>query len=132
MEGCGAFTDRGFVGHRFYLINTVERKRYEERAARGGGTGHRPLWSRPVGISRRAKEGHEKDKASIWMKSKLQLSQNILEGLTRGDFDMISKNSKAMNYLGYIAKMGPGQPGGLPVGGEILRGRQQGTHSPGR
>ncbi|HLN27302.1 MAG TPA: hypothetical protein VK395_06125 [Gemmataceae bacterium] len=57
-----------------------------------------------LGVCDEPKKADEKDKASIWMKSKLHLSQNILEGLTRGDFEMISKNAKALNYLGYLEK----------------------------
>jgi len=48
------------------------------------------------------KKDDEKDKASLWMKAKLELSKNILEGLTREDYDMISRNAKSMNYLRYL------------------------------
>ena len=56
----------------------------------------------PLGFGDEPKKADKKDKASIWMKTKLELSKNILEGLTRGDFDMISKNARSMNYLRYL------------------------------
>ncbi len=41
-------------------------------------------------------------KASAWMKTKLDLSQKILEGLTEGDFEKVSKNAKALHFLDYL------------------------------
>ncbi len=38
------------------------------------------------------------------MKKKLQLSQNILAGLTESDFDKVRTNAQAMNFLGYLEK----------------------------
>lgn len=46
----------------------------------------------------------EKEKASIWMKQKLQLSQNILAGLTQADFDKIGTNAKALNFATNLEK----------------------------
>ncbi len=53
---------------------------------------------------RAEKTNDEEDKASIWMKGKLQLSQNILAGLTRSDFGKIKANARAMNSLGFLEK----------------------------
>lgn len=50
------------------------------------------------------KKSGDQEKASIWMKKKLEFSQNILTGLTEGDFDKVGLNAKAMNYLGYLEK----------------------------
>jgi hypothetical protein len=44
------------------------------------------------------------DEASIWMKKKLEFSQNILAGLTRADFEAVEMNAKAMNVLGFLEK----------------------------
>jgi hypothetical protein len=57
-----------------------------------------------VGLGDEPKKADDKDKTSIWMKGKLQGSKNILEGLTRGDFEMVSNNAKAMSFLGYLEK----------------------------
>jgi len=38
------------------------------------------------------------------MKKKLELSQNILAGLTEADFDKVRKNAQAMNFLGALEK----------------------------
>ncbi len=38
------------------------------------------------------------------MKQKLVASQNVLAGLTKGDFDMIAKNAKSMLVVGYLEK----------------------------
>jgi hypothetical protein len=39
------------------------------------------------------------DSPSIWMKKKLDYSQNILAGLAEGDFDKIAENAQAMQGL---------------------------------
>jgi hypothetical protein len=44
------------------------------------------------------------DAGSVWMKQKLVASQNVLGGLTRGDFDAIEKNAKSMIFVGYLEK----------------------------
>ena len=41
-------------------------------------------------------------KASLWMKHKLGASQKILEGMSTGDFDLISKHARAMKDTGYL------------------------------
>ena len=47
----------------------------------------------------------EKEKAaSIWMKMKLSATQNILAGLTKGDFDEIAKNADAMLFVDHLEK----------------------------
>ena len=43
-----------------------------------------------------------KKEASIWMKSKTKLSQEILVGLTEGDFDKIQKNANALNLVHFF------------------------------
>ncbi len=50
---------------------------------------------------------HGEDRAkeegpSFWMKKKLEYSENILAGLTKGDFEAISKNAKMMEQLSKI------------------------------
>jgi len=39
-----------------------------------------------------------------WMKRKLEFSQNVLAGLTEGDFDKIRKNAEALNILGNLER----------------------------
>ncbi len=46
----------------------------------------------------------DEDKASVWMKKKLEFSQNILAGLTRSDFTAVHDNAEAMGYLGHLEK----------------------------
>jgi hypothetical protein len=46
----------------------------------------------------------EKDKSSIWMKEKLQASQNILSGLTKADFDIVRRNAESMLFVSYLEK----------------------------
>jgi cytochrome c556 len=43
-----------------------------------------------------------KKKANLWMKAKTKLSQEILVGLTEGDFEKIGKNAKALNLVDYF------------------------------
>jgi hypothetical protein len=40
-----------------------------------------------------------------WMKQKLEMSQAILDGLTKGDFDKIETNAQKMNVINYLEKM---------------------------
>jgi hypothetical protein len=42
---------------------------------------------------------------SVWMKVKLRSSQNILRGLTLGDFDLIEENARRMNNFGRLEKL---------------------------
>jgi hypothetical protein len=41
---------------------------------------------------------------SVWMKQKLSASQNILAGLTKGDYEAIEKNAQSMLAVGYLEK----------------------------
>lgn len=43
-----------------------------------------------------------KKQASIWMKSKTKLSQEILVGLTEGDFEKIGKNAHGLNFVHFF------------------------------
>lgn len=42
---------------------------------------------------------NEEDQPSIWMKKKLDYSQNILAGLANADFNQITENAQAMQGL---------------------------------
>lgn len=44
----------------------------------------------------------QRREASIWMTRKLEYSKSILDGLTRGDFDLVRKNAEAMQVVGYL------------------------------
>jgi len=44
----------------------------------------------------------KREKASLWMTKKLEYSQKILAGLTKGDFDLIKKNAQQMQVVGYL------------------------------
>ena len=50
-----------------------------------------------------------KKKASLWMKAKTKLSQEILVGLTEGDFEKIGKNAKALNLVDYFEVIARGK-----------------------
>lgn len=52
--------------------------------------------------SAQEKKPSKQEKASIWMKKKLEFSQNILAGLTECDFDKVRANAEAMDVLGYL------------------------------
>lgn len=54
------------------------------------------FWNGASAPSQEPKE-EVKKKASVWMKTKLQFSQNILTGLTEADFGKIEKNADALN-----------------------------------
>ena len=47
-------------------------------------------------------ESGKSPQASIWMKKKLDYSQNILNGLTTADFDKVIKNAEEMRRLSKI------------------------------
>ncbi len=61
------------------------------------------VFSAPLS-SGQEKKSAEQDKASVWMKKKLEFSQNILAGLTESDFDKVRTNAEAMAVLGYLEK----------------------------
>ena len=42
------------------------------------------------------------EKASLWMKHKLIASQKILEGMTRGDYELIENSAQGMRVMGYL------------------------------
>src|SRR5262245_51947488 len=48
----------------------------------------------------KAEEKIDDKNPSIWMKKKLDYSQNILAGITAEDFDKIADNARAMKGLG--------------------------------
>jgi cytochrome c556 len=54
------------------------------------------------------KKPADKDKANVWMKKKLEFSQNIQAGLTEGNFEKISKNAEAMGYLDFLEQWSKG------------------------
>jgi hypothetical protein len=64
----------------------------------------------PLGVAGDERESGEKkagrgdDKASVWMTKKLDFSQKILQGLTKGDFELVRKNADAMIVVGYLEK----------------------------
>jgi hypothetical protein len=44
----------------------------------------------------------KRDEASVWMKKKLEFSGKILAGLTKGDFDAVTRSAEAMQVVGYF------------------------------
>lgn len=46
----------------------------------------------------------DEQKASFWMKKKLEYTEAILTGMTSGNFDQIAKNARSMNALGQLEK----------------------------
>jgi len=59
------------------------------------------FWNGASAPSQEPKEEVTK-KASAWMKTKLQLSQNILTGLTKADFEKIETNAVALNLTNLL------------------------------
>lgn len=57
-----------------------------------------------IGTLRGQEKAAEQEKSSVWMKKKLEFTQNILAGLTESDFDKIGRNAKNMNFLGHLEK----------------------------
>jgi hypothetical protein len=54
----------------------------------------------------------DREDASTWMQKKLEYSQKILAGLTKGDFDSIKRSANNMSFLGYLEKASmAGTPG---------------------
>ncbi len=63
--------------------------------------GARLAWARrPDPQGNKSDEAHKK--SSLWMSHKLVASQKILEGMTRGDFEMIEKHALGMQAMGYL------------------------------
>src|SRR5437867_2273066 len=52
----------------------------------------------------KARKAGGADEASIWMTRKLECSQNVLAGLTSGDFEKVRKNADAMLVVTYLEK----------------------------
>ncbi len=50
------------------------------------------------------KEKEKEKPASVWMKMKLSATQNILAGLTKGDFETIDKNAQSMLFVDHLEK----------------------------
>ncbi len=44
------------------------------------------------------------DRPANWMKQKLEMSQNILAGLTKGDFKSVETNALQMNVVNFLEK----------------------------
>jgi hypothetical protein len=65
-----------------------------------------PLADRPAHAQRPAVRAEraalEPREQSIWMRQKLTASQQILEGLTKEDFEMIRVNAEAMRFMSYL------------------------------
>ncbi len=49
-----------------------------------------------------AEKRDSQDKASLWMQLKLGATQKILEGMTRGDYELVEKHAKAMQSVGHL------------------------------
>jgi hypothetical protein len=57
----------------------------------------------PAAAATQAKTLADQIKESkFWMDQKLSRTQNILAGLTRGDYDTVTDNAKALNVLNYL------------------------------
>lgn len=69
-------------------ISVIPTRGHEARAQRPGARGD--------------KAEDPKDKASLWMKHKLDATQKVLEGMTRGDYEQIEKNAQGMQLMGYL------------------------------
>jgi hypothetical protein len=54
------------------------------------------------GMAQEDKSKKEEKDPSFWMKQKLTNSERILEGLAKGDLDMVNKNATAMQALNRI------------------------------
>jgi hypothetical protein len=48
---------------------------------------------------------HADEKPTDWMQMKLQLSQEILAGLTRGDFAAVESQAQKMNVVNFMEKL---------------------------
>src|SRR5262249_32942716 len=59
----------------------------------------------PAGAEgQKAGKAAPRQEASIWMEKKLEHSQKVLAGLTRGDFEMIKKHAQSMQVISYLEK----------------------------
>src|ERR1017187_1538171 len=57
-----------------------------------------------VPTTRGGADQEKESKSSLWMKQKLGASQNILGGLTKGDFEAIEKNAQSMLVVENLEK----------------------------
>ncbi len=57
-----------------------------------------------LAVATQARADEEDDKASFWMKKKLEYTGEILAGLTSEDFEQVAKNARTMNTLGYLER----------------------------
>jgi hypothetical protein len=55
-----------------------------------------------TGRSDEPADAKTKEQASFWMQRKLNYSQNILAGITSGDFDKVAENADAMRRLSKV------------------------------
>lgn len=49
--------------------------------------------------------GRAEEKPTDWMQLKLQMSQEILAGLTRGDFQAVETHAQKMNVVNFMEKL---------------------------
>lgn len=63
------------------------------------GRADEPAESAPAAETSSEKPVEKADDASYWMTKKLELSQNVLAGLTKSDFEMIAENAEKMRDL---------------------------------
>ena len=69
-------------------------------------------WPRIPHMGQQEKTDAGQKEPSVWMKQKLVASQNILAGLTKGDYEAIEKNAQSMLAVGYLEKwVRSGTPG---------------------
>jgi cytochrome c556 len=48
------------------------------------------------------KKPDKREEASVWMKKKLEHSQKILAGLTKGDFDLVKSSAQSIQLINYL------------------------------
>jgi hypothetical protein len=61
-----------------------------------------PAEKPPAAKATPAGEKHEGEPVSFWMKKKLELSKNVLEGIASGDCDQIAQSARTMRGLSKI------------------------------
>jgi hypothetical protein len=66
-------------------------------------------------------EGEAKKKASVWMKTKANLSMKILAGLTDADFDKIRDNAEALNVASLLEALFKGKDPAYQARKTLLR-----------
>jgi hypothetical protein len=62
-------------------------------------------WAEDKKSSGKQPDATKKSSSSVWMKVKLKSTENILRGLTLGDFDLIEENARRMNNFGRLEKL---------------------------